>query len=35
MEGLGSWVRKIGDMKKLTYSFQAPNPELRLVIHNP
>ena len=35
MEGLGSWMRKIGDMKKLAYSFQAPNPKLWFAIHSP
>ena len=34
MEDLGSGMRKIGDMKKLAYSFQAPHLELRFVIHD-
>src|ERR1035438_7794016 len=35
MEELGSWMRDIGDMMKLTYCFRAPNPELQFVSHNP
>jgi hypothetical protein len=33
MENLGGWMRELGDMKKLTNSFIAPNPKPHFVIH--